>query len=408
MSLGDAFQGWRILAHVGRPYYQPRLDRQSTAILARGVNASDQMLKSPTDFTLIWEDRASGAAAYGSVWRPIPPEGYVSLGDVFVEGWDKPNRNSYVCVRKTPVGGRSYVREAVIGSSIWDDGGSGAHMSVGMWAIDAPQYPHDSTERLILGLDGFVAGQHPTDKPSRAVYVLDLPAVIVKNNGPQLPVMTSHSVPEQETLKVIDRAVTVPCTVIKDPSQTPDWQATNSPFYTLERRVNYCRQMFYNNSQGTTQQDNSRAVTTGVSKTKGEEFSERTSISVTASAGIGIKAFSASAETSVTVEMGYTSRSEVTTFKEEQHTWAMSTPPRSSTALWSPRHEIMAIRKNGDVVGQGGLPFDLNEHVLTEFPGASGATVLIDGVKKEQDPKARPFGVPESNIPEHLKGTIAS
>lgn len=105
MSLGDAFQGWRILAHVGRPYYQPRLDRQSTAILARGVNASDQMLKSPTDFTLIWEDRASGAAAYGSVWRPIPPEGYVSLGDVFVEGWDKPNRNSYVCVRKTPVGG---------------------------------------------------------------------------------------------------------------------------------------------------------------------------------------------------------------------------------------------------------------------------------------------------------------
>ncbi|MDT0447779.1 Vps62-related protein [Streptomyces hesseae] len=411
LSSVDVQQGWKVLAHVGRPNWTT-IDRESKVIIARGVNTSDEMLKPPTRFDLIWRDTGSGGKYGCAVWRPIPPTGYVSLGDVVTAG-DPPPAAVVACVRKTVVDGRSYVREAEIGKSIWSDQGSGTTFGdVEVWKIEPPTYPDDSIERLLLGADAFVAGTRYGVKPDRTVHVLDLPALIVKKPEPTRPVMTSHSVPEQETLKVVDRAVTVPCTVIKDPGKTADWQVTNSPFYTLERRVNYYRQMFYDNSGGSVDQPNSQSITTGVSTTESEEFSKRTSVTVSASVGVEIKAFTASVETSVTTELGYTSRYDVTVLKQKTDTWSMVTPARHSTALWSPRHEIVPIRKNGDVVGgQGGLKFDTDVRVFTQFPpapGASSARVLVNGVEEQEDPKVQPFGESESTIPEALSSIIAS
>ncbi|QLH22579.1 hypothetical protein [Streptomyces sp. Rer75] len=157
--------------------------------------------------------------------------------------------------------------------------------------------------------------------------------------------------------------------------------------------MSYYRQMYYSQPSGTTEQPNSEAITTGVSETKGEEFSKRTSVSVTVSAGIELKAFSASVETSVTHELGYTSRTDVTQFQERTQNWGMTTPPRSTTVLWSPRHEIRPIRANGDIVGgQSGLVFDVEERVLTEYPGGQGAKVFVDGVETTvEDLKAAQF-----------------
>ncbi|MFG3280739.1 Vps62-related protein [Streptomyces sp. NPDC048111] len=405
-SVLESLLGWRVLAHIGRPDHE-HLDRQRTAILAREVDAANQMLKSPTDFERIWEDRASGAKAYGSCWRPVPPAGYVSLGDVFVQGWDKPDPRSYWCVRKTPVGGRSYVREGRIGASIYDDSGTGAHMDLSVWQIDPPSYPDDSTERLVLGLDAFVAGNQHHSRPNRTVYVLDLPALVVKRPEPTRPVLTSHSVPEQETLKVVDRAVTVPCTLVKDPGKEADWQVANSPFYTLERRVNYYRQLFYDNSGGSTEENNRQQVTTGISTESSEEYSRRTSITVSASVGISIKAFSASVETSVTTEMGYSSRYGVTQFQQETKDWSMTVPAGKSAALWSPRHEIVALRQNGEVVGgQGGLKCDVDVRVKTEFPEGSAVKVFVDDIEEAEDLKAQPFGESRSNVPERTPDIV--
>ncbi|MEW2530329.1 Vps62-related protein [Streptomyces sp. NPDC047071] len=406
-SLLDHALGWRFIAHTARPV-QTNLDRQHVAILARGVDSADEMLKPPVDFELIWRDKGSGARQNGSLWRPVPPEGYVALSDVCVRGWDKPTGSVISCVRKTPVKGRSYVREAEVGAWIWDDRGSGADTDVSVWKVTAPHYPSDSTERLILDLDAFAAHDSHS-RPEHPVYVLDLPALIVKQDPPPVPVLTSHHAPEEETLPVTDRQVTVPCTVIKDPSKSPDWQALNSPFYTLERRVSYFRQMFRNNANGTSPQEDTQSITTGVSKEKSEEFSSRTSVSVTASTGIQLKAFSASVETNVTVETGYSSRYGVTVFQEESRSWGMVTPPHSSCALWSPRHEIRAIRKNGEVIGgQGGLKFDENLRISGEYPGTGQARVLLDGTDvTEAEQKALPFGEPQSNVTKEIRRHVA-
>ncbi|GAA2224095.1 Vps62-related protein [Micromonospora olivasterospora] len=390
-------QGWRYLGSVGNTSAAGITGKKAT-ILVRGANAADEMIKPPVRFDLIWNDRGSGAKRDGSVWRPIPPAGYVALGDVFADfSWNAPNPAYYACIRRE-LAGRRYVREGVIGSLIWNDRGSGSKSDVSIWEIRSPGYPSDNAERLLLGAD-LLRAHGSYDRPTDAVYVLDLPAVIAKQNPPAAPVLTSHAAPNPlETDKVTDRAVVVPCTLIKHPGKDVAWQVARSPFYTLERRVSFYCHKHYDNSQGSVEESAPQVVTTGVSKTKSDEFSQRTSVSVTASAGIAAKGFSASVETSFSIELGYTSRVDVTQFSEVQETWPMTVPPKKSAAMWSPRHEIIAIDKDGNTVGGlGGLVFDVNSRVKTEYPAPAQPQSLSEAIEAG-DPQ--PFGQTESNIPE--------
>lgn len=406
-TLGSA-QGWRVLAHVGRGSHEDISSGKVTTVLARDLTPAKELLKEPVDYELVavWGPK-KGPISFPvvSAWRPVPPPGYVSLGDVVVLGLEKPGlgRLTPFCVRKEPVGEgdgvRSYVREAEIGDVIWDDRGSGSPYALSAWSITTPGYPTDNTERLLLGVDGLITGDG-YHKPARSVYVLDLPAIVDKQYPPAAPVLTSHEMPApRETPKITDRAVVVPCTLVTDSSKTAQWQVDNSPFYILERRANYYCQMHYDNSQGSSEQEPTDSVTTGLSTEKSEEFSKRTSVTVTASAGIEVKGFSASLEVSVAHELGYSSRYGITQFEERTQTWTMKVEAFHSAALWSPRHEIIAIRQDGDPVGgRGGLAFDVDSRIYTQFPPPKGEPVqpvseaIIAG-------DAQPFGDHQSQIP---------
>jgi hypothetical protein len=391
-------QGWRYmgsLAHVGN--HEDISGRRAT-ILVRGVNAADQMTKPPVRFDLIWRDQGSGANANGAVWRPVAPAGYVALGDVWGgwDSWDAPLLEYYACIRKD-FGGRSYVREATIGDLVWWDKKSGAHANVATYKIVPPAYPADSTERLILGADLHVAVGH-YNTPDERVYVLDVPASVVKKDPPPVPVLTSSQAPDpRETLPVINRIVTVPCTLIADPGKTLQWQVANSPFYQLERWASYYWQMHYDNTAGSAEQPVSQNVTTGISREKSEEFSKKTGVTVEASAGISFKGLGASVSTSTTTELGYSRRYGETQFSETTQVWPMVTPPRKACALWSPRHEIRSVRKDGTIVGGGsGLVFEVDSRINTEFP-APVKTPTLPASIAGGDP--RPFGPPPVDIP---------
>lgn len=391
-------QGWRYLGSLGSNTQADITGKRAT-ILVRGANAADTMIKPPVRFELIWNDRGSGAKRDGSVWRPIPPTGYVALGDVFADfSWDAPNPAYYACIRRE-LAGRSYVREGVIGDLIWNDKKSGSKSDVSIWQIRPPRYPSDSTERLILGAD-LLRAHSSYDRPTEAVYALDLPAVIAKRNPPERPVLTSHREPDP-VAQITDRAVTVPCTIIKDPDKTIAWQVANSPFYTLERRVNYSLQIFRNNEAGTTPAESSVAVTTGVTKEKSEEFSKKTSVTVSASVGVEAKGFSASVSTSVSTELGYSTRTGVSLLNSVTKTHGLTTPPRSSGALWSATHEIVAVRKGGAAIGgQGGLKFDIDHYVTGEYPSSAGVAANVEGIDTPQATTAEAFGETEANIPD--------
>jgi len=95
--------------------------------------SSDLALAEPRDYERIYDDKGSGSDDDGSVWRPIPPDGFVALGDVVQSGYDKPSTNDVRCVNS------ALVRTALVGSQVWNDKGSGGNTDGSIWAVMATE-----------------------------------------------------------------------------------------------------------------------------------------------------------------------------------------------------------------------------------------------------------------------------
>ncbi|MFF0630480.1 hypothetical protein [Streptomyces sp. NPDC004296] len=115
--------------------------------------------------------------------------------------------------------------------------------------------------------------------------MLDLPAVIEKRDGPEIPELTSHSRPPAEAV-ITDRTVTVPYFMIKDSGCEERWKVGNSPFYKIRRKRHFELVLYRDNRNGSRPQDESESVTTGVSEESGESFSKTTGMTVGVEAGV--------------------------------------------------------------------------------------------------------------------------
>ena len=91
-------------------------------------------LAHPVDFEERWNSVNSGAIICGSIWRPVPPEGYVALGDVANNRYgsrSKPDVKQVVCVRSDLA-----VEGTLEGDTfIWNDATSGGTHDVSLWEI---------------------------------------------------------------------------------------------------------------------------------------------------------------------------------------------------------------------------------------------------------------------------------
>ncbi|WP_434419346.1 Vps62-related protein [Nannocystis pusilla] len=163
------------------------------------LDAQPGILAPPLDYECVWTDKGSGAMFNGSVWRPIPPPGYVALGHVVggdkgdgytgperplaalvdiysggehantiqllhsaisKAGWNKPGLDRIWCVR------RDLVTEGDV-EFIYEDRGSGAHSDLSCWRVKA----RAGEENQVIVPNTFVGvpGYHRPDFP---VYVL--------------------------------------------------------------------------------------------------------------------------------------------------------------------------------------------------------------------------------------------
>jgi hypothetical protein len=105
-------------------------DPSGTTLTVRSVNDPDNtLLKPPIDYRLIWNDKGSGGDNDGSVWFPVPPDNFVSIGAVGQIGYDKPSISSYRCVHS------SVLQTSSAGVLIWSDGGSHADMDVSLYPV---------------------------------------------------------------------------------------------------------------------------------------------------------------------------------------------------------------------------------------------------------------------------------
>lgn len=122
------------LGSVGAPNYKDINGSYTAQLYGPGPGPGTPGLSpvaSPTGYTLIWKDEKSGADKDGSFWRPIPPNGYVALGDVAQSGWSPaPSISDVWCVRA------DLVKQGSFGSnSIWDDKKSGTKTDVLIWEV---------------------------------------------------------------------------------------------------------------------------------------------------------------------------------------------------------------------------------------------------------------------------------
>jgi hypothetical protein len=102
------------------------------SLIVKAINDDplSPLLKNPVGFNEVWNDHGSGGDYDGSIWYPVPPDGYRSLGYVCQSGYNAPSIANYACVRK------DYTTETTVGSLIWKDQGSGAKMDVALYQVN--------------------------------------------------------------------------------------------------------------------------------------------------------------------------------------------------------------------------------------------------------------------------------
>lgn len=382
---------WRAIGAVGVTNYHDVNGRMG-GLLIRAAGGSEAIVASPRDYERIWADHGSGAKHDGAVWRPIPPDGYAALGDLFWGGYGKPPLNAIWCVRKD-FAGRAYVSDGAVGDGIWNDRKSGADRDVSTWSIQPPPYPDNQDEMLLLPA-GTLTAVGGYDKPysTPVSKVLNLPSAATVLPGPPVPVMTSYEQPPP-TVRIVDRRDIVPYTLVRDNAKPEEWRVDNSPFYTLLREQWYEQVMFRDNRNGSQPATMSHEIRTGVSREQSEAFSVKTGIQVGVESGVSFLV-EGKVSVNVSLELGYEYRYNDTVFQDETKRQDMTVPPHASGTLWTMADRLYPVRRDGSVLGPNAdLAFKTSAYLTGEYPPSVGVTstaVVSLPSARDEAPAAHP------------------
>lgn len=172
---------------------------------------------------------------------------------------------------------------------------------------------------------------------------------------------------------MLTRTLLVPFTHIANPTAVPvPTRAATSPFYRLERYVNFkmmaCR---YNDTS--LEQPASFTFTRGITNTASDSFEVRTGIEVSYEAGVSVKdLFNVGVTTKLSLEFGYTHATEVSELQQSEGTFNFDAVPQATTAIFQDNNVFRVYRHAGDhtelvstTPGFNGLSF-----VVTQYPPA--------------------------------------
>lgn len=98
-----------------------------------------------SSYKFIYTDRGSGGKYDLGVWRPVCPEGWVSLGDLAVPSMSEDQPKTPILIvewdDKNPAGDEKgpYLAKPIRYDWVWDDQGSGAHCDCSFWRPIPPE-----------------------------------------------------------------------------------------------------------------------------------------------------------------------------------------------------------------------------------------------------------------------------
>ncbi|WP_432044214.1 hypothetical protein [Streptomyces cadmiisoli] len=378
-------------------------------LLVKDRSAGQDLLQPPVDFQQVGRFEATApwsALVDALIWRPVPPSGYVSLGDVvaaYVTAGGsgspvKPDASELglVCVKKEHAG-RAYVRRGELGRLPLRSNGSGR----ALWAVTTPLLPVDDTEEhLLLPTAAFSCGPDTQHAPTAVTWVLDLPAVVDKADYDPDLALSSYNPPPPRSI-VTDRTVTVAYHLVKDDGRTSAWKVANSPCYKVERKRQYdlVRHVDFRGSGGGAIAEE---IQQGVSEERGQEFSQNVGISVSATVGVeasakpfgmGASAY-AEATVSASLELGYASRYSVSAFEHKTVSVSYDVPAGHAGALWTDTHLLVPIRGDGTLVTSANLKLNSGNYRGRTFPHADGTRIVVARTFSDEEIKtAQEMGI---------------
>ncbi|CAM4394107.1 Vps62-related protein [Pseudoalteromonas ostreae] len=353
--------GFKALGSVGVNHYGG-INGTVAALCVKEASIKEgaPALRSPVKFDMIWKDSGSGAHKDGSCWRPVAPDGYVALGDVFVKGYNSPSLEDITCVRADLAYG------AVVGNGIWADHGSGASADFGSFEINVPAEYYD-TEKGLISVGSFVGNNNYNPPVGASVlHCLNLLLPTESAENPPYPTLTSYDPPASTTTPSLDRTVYVPFTAVKDDFKDLAWKVSNSPFYKVDRYISYKTEL-YDYNQTSVIQHVDETISTGVSTTQSSSFSTKTGVSVTAEGGVSFLGTGGKVSATVSVELGWTRSTGITEFTEKSITRSISVPPNKAQAVWAISYSLVVKRDDNSTVSNA-LSFEVDYFIHSEFP----------------------------------------
>lgn len=322
------------------------------ATLLVGQNPNTNPPKSavarPIDYTEIWNDRSSGGKHDLTVWRPVAPEGYASLGDVAARGYgNKPSVNLVWCVRQDYVG-----RGKFIGTSVWDSNQTFLKASriklVSWWEILPDSIGLDGAANIPVRADTFRAQASMSRPTADLANILLLPVgkSYDRFTAP-MPVITPDNIPTQgDQFNFKEQCkVTLPFHCFFAATDQESLDKISDPFCNISRSgAWFVEGVWANNVVG--QIDRTYRIKSGVSREKSESMTHSVGVEISASYGVGL----ASGSVSLNYQFTYNTSSSYTEYSEKEVTESFSVPGYYVKVLLSKHVWIKGSRSDGSVV----------------------------------------------------------
>ena len=221
----DALSQFFPLGDTATDSYRNLNQRKIVAVVSDANKVGGTALRMPDDYELVWTGAGSGARNIVSIWRPIPPEGYIAMGEVCGVDYEKPSRSAVRCIRA------DLVASARMGESIWSDKGSGAAKDFSAWSVTAA----DTLAGEINLAPGTFIGSQRYSRPSHPTYALRLTLTAQINEPLPPPTLTSYESPAAGQATPITHVCPLPWFSVRDPELNAVEQLQSSPTYRLER-----------------------------------------------------------------------------------------------------------------------------------------------------------------------------
>lgn len=320
-----------------------------TATLLVGANPNEltsggkPAVASPTRYTRFWLDEGSGAHHNGSIWMPIPPAGYVSLGHVVTSGWwDQPDVNKIWCLRDDLVTDGNFGA-----SSFWDDENSGAKIDVSCWSILPDSVGVSGSEDIPILADTFWA----TKTYSRPGYSPRVPVLRIRNKFKEfvakLPEIRPDTIPRTgEQFDYMEQClVTLPFIAFFPSTDQRSLEHIDNPFCSVGRSIAWHAEGVWVNKAGGSF-SRSETTTCGMSTEQTTEMKHSAGIKLSGNKGIELMKYSVS----LNYQFTYSNSRTFTEYSEKEVVKTFNVPPYNATVLFSKHIWLNVARAGGSPV----------------------------------------------------------